>query len=76
MMRRAGLRGVMQGKVQEDLKELGFEGYQDRVAAFARTCRKGQTEKVNPASKRIDVADDLGREAEAEAAVKLRISSS
>jgi hypothetical protein len=31
---------------------LGFEGSYDRVAAFARTWREGQTERVNPASKR------------------------
>ncbi|WP_373995377.1 helix-turn-helix domain-containing protein [Duganella sp. BJB476] len=39
-------------QVHEDLKELGFEGSYDRVAAFARTWREGQTERVNPASKR------------------------
>ncbi|RFP13518.1 hypothetical protein D0T23_13940 [Duganella sp. BJB475] len=38
--------------MHEDLKELGFEGSYDRVAAFARTWREGQTERVNPASKR------------------------
>ncbi|RFP14295.1 hypothetical protein D0T25_28030 [Duganella sp. BJB488] len=39
-------------QIHEDLKELGFEGCYDRVAAFTRTRRKGQTERVNPASKR------------------------
>jgi hypothetical protein len=39
-------------QIHEDLKELGFEGSYDRVAAFARTWREGQTERVNPASKR------------------------
>ena len=39
-------------QIHEDLKELGFEGYYDRVAAFARTWREGQSERVNPASKR------------------------
>jgi transcriptional regulator with XRE-family HTH domain len=41
-------------QIHEDLKELGFEGSYDRVAAFARTWREGQTERVNPASKRTD----------------------
>lgn len=39
-------------QIHEDLKELGFEGSYDRVAAFARTWREGQSERVNPASKR------------------------
>jgi predicted transcriptional regulator len=39
-------------QIHEDLKELGFEGSYDRVAAFARTWREGQTERVNTASKR------------------------
>lgn len=39
-------------QIHEDLKELGFEGFYDRVAAFARVWREGQTERVNPASKR------------------------
>lgn len=39
-------------QIHEDLKELGFEGSYDRVAAFARVWREGQTERVNPASKR------------------------
>ena len=37
-------------QIHEDLKELGFEGSYDRGAAFARTWRAGQTERVNPAS--------------------------
>jgi AcrR family transcriptional regulator len=39
-------------QIHEDLKELGFEGSYDRVAAFARVWKAGQTERVNPASKR------------------------
>ncbi|USX23984.1 hypothetical protein NHH73_15245 [Oxalobacteraceae bacterium OTU3CINTB1] len=39
-------------QIHEDLKELGFEGSYDRVAALARTWREGQSERVNPASKR------------------------
>lgn len=39
-------------QIHEDLKELGFEGSYDRVAAFARTWREGQFDRVNPASKR------------------------
>ena len=39
-------------QIHEDLKELGFEGSYDRGAAFARTWREGQSERVNPASKR------------------------
>lgn len=41
-------------QIHEGLKELGFEGSYDRVAAFARVWREGQTERVNPASKRTD----------------------
>lgn len=36
----------------EELRELGFEGSYDRVAAFARVWRAGQTDRVNAASKR------------------------
>ena len=39
----------------EDLKELGFEGPYDRVAAFARVWRAGQSDRVDPASKRTTV---------------------
>lgn len=39
-------------QIHEDLRELGFEGSYDRVAAFARVWREGQTERVNPSSKR------------------------
>lgn len=39
-------------QIHEDLKELGFEGSYDRVAAFARTWREGQIDRVNPAHKR------------------------
>ena len=42
-------------QIHEDLKELGFEGSYDRVAAFARTWREGQNERVNPASKRTPI---------------------
>ncbi len=41
-----------------DLKELGYEGSYDRVAAFARQWKVGQSEWVNSASKRtlVDLA--------------------
>jgi transposase len=39
-------------QIHEDLKELGFEGSYDRVAAFARVWRAGQFDRGNPASKR------------------------
>jgi transcriptional regulator with XRE-family HTH domain len=39
-------------QIHEDLKELGYEGSYDRVAAFARQWKAGQTEWVNSASKR------------------------
>ena len=39
-------------QIHEDLKELGFEGSYDRVAAFARVWREGQIDRVNSASKR------------------------
>ena len=39
-------------QIHEDLKELGFNGSYDRVAAFARVWRAGQSDRVNPASKR------------------------
>lgn len=35
-----------------ELKELGYEGSYDRVAAFARQWKMGQSERVNSASKR------------------------
>ncbi|MFZ6874254.1 hypothetical protein ACO0LF_19525 [Undibacterium sp. Di27W] len=35
-----------------DLKELGFEGWYDRMAAFARKWKVDQTDRVNSASKR------------------------
>ena len=34
-----------------DLRELGYEGSYDRVAAFGRQWKVGQTERVNSASK-------------------------
>ncbi|SHN43244.1 Homeodomain-like domain-containing protein [Duganella sacchari] len=37
-----------------DLKELGYEGSYDRVAAFARQWKVGQLEWVNSASKRTN----------------------
>ena len=45
-------------QIHEDLKELGFEGSYDRVAAFARTWREGQSERVNPASKRTTYSSE------------------
>ena len=39
-------------QLHEDLCELGFKGSYDRVAAFARQWREGQTEWVNSARKR------------------------
>ena len=39
-------------QLHEDLSELGFGGSYDRVAAFARQWREGQTEWVNSARKR------------------------
>ena len=39
-------------QIHEDLKELGYEGSYDRVAAFARQWKAGQSEWVNSASKR------------------------
>jgi len=38
-------------QIHEDLRELGFEGSYDRVAAFARQWKMGQMERVNSASK-------------------------
>ena len=34
-----------------DLRELGYEGAYDRVAAFGRRCKVGQMERVKSASK-------------------------
>jgi len=45
-------------QVHMDLKELGFEGSYDRVAAFARVWRAGQTDRVNSASKRTSSLHD------------------
>ncbi len=42
-------------QIHEDLKELGFEGSYDRVAAFARVWRAGQTDRVNSARKRTHI---------------------
>jgi AcrR family transcriptional regulator len=39
-------------QIREDLKELGFEGSYDRVAAFVMTWREEQSERFNPAIKR------------------------
>jgi hypothetical protein len=39
-------------QIHEDLRQLGFDGSYDRVAAFARVWREGQTERVNPSIKR------------------------
>jgi hypothetical protein len=39
-------------QIHEDLKELGYEGSYDRVAAFAKQWKAGQTEWVISASKR------------------------
>lgn len=39
-------------QIHEDLKELGYEGSYDRVAAFARQWKAGQSDRVNSASKR------------------------
>ena len=41
-------------QIHEDLKELGYEGSYDRVAAFARHWKAGQLEWVNSASKRTN----------------------
>ena len=41
-------------QIHEDLKELGYEGSYDRVAAFARQWKAGQTDWVNSASKRTN----------------------
>jgi transcriptional regulator with XRE-family HTH domain len=56
-------------QIHEDLKELGFEGSYDRVAAFARTWREGQTERVNPSSKRTfnTYSEPLSRKARSHA---------
>jgi transcriptional regulator with XRE-family HTH domain len=47
-------------QIHEDLKELGYEGSYDRVAAFARQWKAGQTEWVNSASKRTSLDYQLG----------------
>src|SRR5476649_754753 len=41
-------------QIHEDLKELGFEGSYNRVAAFARVWREGQIDRVNSASQRTN----------------------
>lgn len=46
-----------------DLKELGYEGSYDRLAAFARQWKAGQTEWVNSSSKRT--AQTCGRNTKA-----------
>ena len=39
-------------QIHEDLKELRFEGSYDWVAAFARTWREGQIDRINSTRKR------------------------
>jgi transcriptional regulator with XRE-family HTH domain len=41
-------------QLHEELADLGFKGSYDRVAAFARQWREGQTEWVNSARKRTN----------------------
>ena len=45
-------------QLHEELVDLGFKGSYDRVAAFARQWREGQTEWVNSARKRTTYVDD------------------
>ena len=61
-------------QIHEDLKELGFEGSYDRVAAFARTWREGQFDRVNPASKRT--AESCGDVLSGEAPMNERSATS
>jgi hypothetical protein len=42
-------------QIHEDLKELGYEGSYDRVAAFARQWKAGQSDRGNSASKRTGI---------------------
>jgi len=46
-------------QIHQDLRDLGFEGSYDRVAAFARVWRAGQTDRVNSASKRTESVSRL-----------------
>ena len=46
-------------QIHEDLKERGYAGSYDRVAAFARQWKAAQTEWVNSASKRTQ--EELSR---------------
>ncbi|MNM96914.1 hypothetical protein D3C81_1094080 [compost metagenome] len=39
-------------QLHEELRALGFDGFYDRIAAFARVWRVGQTDRVNAVSKR------------------------
>ncbi|NKI72823.1 hypothetical protein GN109_25740, partial [Collimonas pratensis] len=41
-------------QIHQDLRDLNFEGYYDRAAAFARVWRAGQIDRVNSASKRTN----------------------
>jgi transcriptional regulator with XRE-family HTH domain len=49
-------------QIHEDLKELGYEGSYDRMAAFARQWKAGQTDWVNSASKRTVIVFRLETE--------------
>jgi transcriptional regulator with XRE-family HTH domain len=42
-------------QLHAELQELGYEGSYDRVAAFARQWKAGQTEWVNSSSKRTQI---------------------
>jgi len=48
-------------QLHEELINLGFKGSYDRVAAFARQWREGQTEWVNSARKRTAKRHDAPR---------------
>ena len=48
-------------QLHQELIKLGFKGSYDRVAAFARQWREGQTEWVNSARKRTDQYQDVAR---------------
>jgi transcriptional regulator with XRE-family HTH domain len=45
-------------QLHSDLRDLGFDGSYDRVAAFARRWKEGQTDRVNSARKRTGMDEN------------------
>jgi len=58
-----------------DLKELGYEGSYDRVAAFGRRWKAGQMERVKSASKSTSEKTDFSKNSDFYSVKKRRIQT-